>query len=497
MSDDYRPDVGITREQAVENSRNSLDFFAALCVPEVFRFLYPAIFKAIWQLLTSAALEPTGKKRLAIGIPRGFGKTMLLKLFVAWLIAFSDRKFILVVCNTAGLAENFIADVADILSSLNYLRVFGDWRLTLEKDTQGLKKFSFRGRSVILAGLGAGSSLRGLNIKFVRPDVILQDDMQSREEAGSPVEAVKGLSWMLGTLMKANDNSRCLHVFVGNMYPYEGSILRKLKTNSAWLSFITGALLEDGESLWPEVRSVEDILQELENDESMGHPEIFYSEVMNDEVAGSRSGVDFSKINICRETDEVLLSSPAGFVIIDPSVGKKSSDDVAIGACLIYDAEPVAREINTGKFDPGQQVNESIRLCLKYGLTAIVVESVAYQATLCYWMNQRLSQLGLTNIRILEITPEGMQKNPRILTMLKQLTATKDRIWLHPSVKSQVTHQITYFDPLKKNNKDDILDILAYFYQVIARHGYALMRPLEMILEETEAAFSDDLELDF
>lgn len=497
MSNDYTPDVGVSRDEAIASSRVSLDFFAMLCIPEIFKFMFPPVFLAVWQLLTSSAQEPTGKKRLALGIPRGFGKTLLLKLFVAWLIAFTDRKFILVVCNTADLAENFIADVADILSSVNYLRVFGDWRLTLEKDRQELKKFSFRGRSVILAGLGAGSSLRGLNIKFVRPDVIIQDDMQSREEAASPVESVKTMSWMIGTLMKANDNNRCLHIFVGNMYPYEGSILRKLQVNPAWISFITGALLEDGESLWPELRSVEDILEELENDSSLGHPEIFYSEVMNDPEAGSRSGVDFSKINIWEGTDEELETAEAGFVIIDPSLGKKTSDDVMIGAVLIYNGEPVLREIKAGKLNPGEQVRESIRLCAKYGLDALVVEGVAYQASLCYWIQQACTQLGLTNIKPLEINPSGQKKVPRILNALKQLTAAKERILIHKEVRAMVTHQITYFDPLKKNNKDDLLDILAYLYKVIAEHQNQLFRAIYHGGETTEASFSDDLALGF
>jgi hypothetical protein len=490
-------DKTLNREQAVEASRVSLDFFAAICVPEVFKFLYPPIFKAIWQLLTTAALKKEGKERLAIGIPRGFGKTMVLKLFVAWCIAFTDRKFILIVCNTAGLAENFIADVADILSSLNFLRVFGDWRITLEKDTQELKKFSFRGRNIILAGLGAQSSLRGLNIKFVRPDMILQDDMQSREEAASPVESTKSLSWMIGTLMKANDNQRCLHVFVGNMYPYEGSILMKLQKNPAWISFVTGAILEDGQSLWPEMRSVDDILEELENDESLGHPEIFFSEVMNDPVAGSRAGIDFSKINVWNLSDEELSNAPAGFVIIDPSLGKKKSDDVAIGACLIHNGEPVAAEIVAGKFNPAKTIEEAFRLAVKHNLSAIIVESVGYQATLNFWANFIAQQKGLQGFRFLEISPQGEQKNPRIIAMFKQLTAAKDRIWLHPRVRAMVTHQITYFDPLKTNNKDDILDILAYFYKVIAMHGYALMKPFEMQMVETSASFSDDLELEF
>lgn len=494
---DPTPDVGVTRDEAVSAAKNDMNFFGALCIPEIFQFLFPPIFLAVWQMLTTAAAKDKGQEKLAIGLPRGFGKTIVLKLYVVWLILFTNRRFILVVCNTATLAENFIADVVDILSSPNIIRVFGDWRMSVEKDTQELKKFSFRGRAISLAGLGAGSSLRGLNIKYVRPDVIIMDDMQSKEQAASEVESAKVFGWMLGTLMKANDKQRCLFVFLGNMYPYEKAILKKLKTNPQWVSFICGAILADGESLWPELRSVEDILQELEHDESMGHPEIFYSEVMNDDVAGSRSGVDFSKVNVWRD-DETQPNFPqAGFVIIDPSAAKKKSDDVAIGVCLIHNGEPMLRELSVGKFNPAQQISESIRLACKYGLTAIVVEDVAYQSTLMFWMERRKQQLGLTMIKVLPINPGNQNKNFRIQNMLKQLTAQKERIWVHVGCRSLVMHQITYFDPLKTNNKDDILDIMAYFYSVMMKYGSDLLIALDMIGEPVSAAFSDDLELDF
>lgn len=495
------PDVGVTREQAVEAAKGDMNFFGALCLPEVFRFLFPPVFLAVWQLITQAGTEKQGQKKIAIGLPRGFGKTIVLKLYVIWLIFFTDRRFILVVCNTATLAENFIADIADTLSSSNIIRVFGDWRLSLEKDTQGLKKFSFRGRPIILAGLGAGSSLRGLNLKYERPDVIIMDDMQSKEEAASPVEATKSLGWMLGTLMKANNKTRCLFVFLGNMYPYEGSILKKLRTNSQWVSFICGAILEDGQSIWPELRSVEDILDELAHDEEMGHPEIFYSEVMNDDAAGSRSGVDFSKINTWYEDPSRPDTPDAGFVIIDPSAGKKKSDDVAIGAVLCFAGEPVLRELRVGRFNPLQQCDESIKLAAKYGLSAIVVEDVAYQATLMFWMTQRLRQLGLEGtVKVLPINPGGEQKVARIKEMLKMLTSPQatSRVWVHKDVRSVVVHQITYFDPMRPNtNKDDILDILAYAYKVINKYRYDILLALDMETEQREAAFSNDLLLEF
>lgn len=490
--------VGVDRDKVISLARTDLNFFASICIPEIFEFLFPPVFLAIWQLLTDGANKRTSQDRLAIGLPRGFGKTILLKLYVVWLILFTDRKFILVVCNTASLAENFISDVVDILSSPNILRVFGDWRLAVDKDTQNLKKFHFAGRHVTLAALGSGSSLRGLNIKFVRPDEIIMDDMQSREEAESPVESLKSLTWMLGTLLKANNKARCQFIFVGNMYPFDGSILKKLRTNAAWYSFICGAILEDGQSIWPELRSVEDIIDELENDTSMGHPEIFYSEVMNDEEAGNKAGIDVTRINIfdSRVFGDQDPEAEAGFVIIDPSVGKKKNDQVAIGVHLIFDGKPVLWDLAVGAFNPKQQIEECIRFAVKYGLMAILVESVAYQATLVFWINEAKQRYGLTGLRVLEIYPGINNKSSRIINALKLLTAEARPLQIHPRVKSQVLHQIVHWNPIKTKNQDDVLDLLAYAYPAIQQFGIMLLKPFELQTAST-ASFANDLELAF
>lgn len=493
--------VGVSREEAISSCRKDLNFFAATCIPDVFEFLFPAVFLAVWQMLTDGAVKKTSQDRLAVGLPRGFGKTILLKLYVVWLVLFTDRKFILVICNTAALAENFISDVVDILSSPNIVRLFGDWRIGLTKDTQPLKKFVFAGRTVSIAALGSGSSLRGLNIKFVRPDAIIMDDMQSREEAESAVESAKGLTWMLGTLMKANNKARCQFVFLGNMYPFDGSILKKLKTNPAWYTFICGAILEDGNSIWPELRSVEDILDELENDTSMGHPEIFYSEVMNDDEAGNRAGIDITRINYFvdarPEIGEQPLIPEAGFIIIDPSVGKKKNDKVGIGAILIYNGVPVVRKILVDAFNPQQQIEKSFELAAEFGLMVILVEATAYQATLVFWMDMYRRQRGLLGLRVLEIYPGIAAKTTRIINMLKLVTADSKQLFIHPDVKSLFVHQVTHWNPLRSKNVDEVLDIAAYAHPAITQFGVTLMRPFETLGETSSSSFAADLQLAF
>lgn len=489
-------EVSVTREEAIQACKLDLDFLASFVLTELYEYGYPPILKAMWQLCCTSALKKRGKDRFALGIPRGFSKTILLKLWVLWLILFSDRKFILVVCATEGHAQNFIADVVDMLNHPNIRAVFGDWRASLEKDTQGLLKFSFRGRNIILAGLGANGSPRGLNLKFVRPDVVIMDDIQKREEAGNPELAQGLMVWVLGTLMKACHPRTCTFVFVANMYPFEGSLLRKFKHSQEWISVITGAITVELKSIWPEHRDLPDLLEELRVDTEQGHPEVFFSEVMNDEEAGTVSGIDVSKIHECPLHLDGLIPQ-GGFVIIDPSLGKKKSDNVAIGAFLVFDEKPVLWELKNDKFNPSQTIMVATLLAIKYRMQLIVVEAVAYQESLVHWFGQVYKQLGVSGVQVECIRPEGMAKNARIRDGLKLLLSGD--MYLHRTVRAEAIYQITQWNPLKTNNVDDVLDLLAYAPKVLKL--YPSLIPIMTDEGYVEAlppgSFSEDLNLGF
>ena len=249
-------------------------------------------------------------------------------------------------------------------------------------------------------------------------------------------------------------------------------------------------------SIWPELKSVDELLTELENDTSLGHPEIFYSEVMNDEEAGTRSGIDVSRIRGYR-TEDLPDWHTAGCVIIDPSGRAKHNDDTAIGVMLLYDDKPVLRELVSAKMDPKTQIRTAITLALKYQLPAIIVEAVSYQATLVYWLEHYMAQLGLKGIQAMPIYPGASSKILRITNSLRQIIA--DDIRLHESVRSQVTYQIVHFNPLKpKQNKDDILDIIAYFYPIMKDYKFQIMRLYAIDDQETSgASHTEDLALLF
>lgn len=459
--------VGASSQEIQKLAKSDLDFLAALIMPTIFTFCFPPVFKSVWTWLLGYVQQVRVFPQLALGLPRGFGKTTLMKIFIIFCILFTNKKFILVISATAPLAEAILADVIDMLEEPNIKAVFGDWKLGVEKDTQRIKKFGFRGRNITLAAVGAESSLRGLNIKNTRPDVMLFEDVQSRECADSLVQTTSLENWIVGTAMKAKSPTGCMFLFVANMYPTKHSILRKFKNNPTWIKFIAGGLLADGTSLWEDLQPAAQLVKEFENDLAMGKPEIFYAEVLNDENASANNLIDLSKLPDATYQEGDI---PAGnFIVIDPATDKQGSDAVSIGYFEIHNALPMLMELKEGRFSPGDTIHEALRLALTHNCQLISIEANAYQYSLLYWFEFVCRQLGIMGVEAVPIYSGVKNKNARILTMFKAYAAGE--FFIHDECKLDVHLQITGFNPMKKDNTDGLLDLLTYAPRVVQEFG--------------------------
>tara|TARA_Y100001963_G_scaffold52211_1_gene73069 strand:+ start:12218 stop:13705 length:1488 start_codon:yes stop_codon:yes gene_type:complete len=457
------------------------NFLAGLAMPEVYEFAWPPLFIVLWAWLMECSHKVRSFDRLALGLPRGFGKTTIIKLWILALILFTERKFILVLAETATKAENIIADVIDMLDEPNIRAVFGDWRVGVEKDTNAVKKFGFRGRNIIIAGLGAEGSVRGLNLKNARPDAIIFDDVQSRENADSQLVAEKLYQWMLGTAMKSKSPKGCLTVFIGNMYPTPYAILKKLKANKFWTKFIVGGILADGTSLWEDLQPVRQLAEEYLSDLESGHPEIFHAEVLNDEDASINNLVDFANLP---EFPYSPGDIPAGqFIVIDPATNKENSDAVAMGYFEVHEGKPIALEVRSENLSPKQTIVEAIKICMQRQCSVVAVESVAYQSTLLFWATEVMAEYGISGINFVEIYPGRRNKNARIMDMFKSYS--EGEIGCVADQQPLLHNQIRGFNPLKTTNIDDVLDLFTYAPRVIQEFG-DLIR-VRTLLGELEA----------
>jgi len=455
--------LGIPASEIQNAAKNDLDFLAALIMPLVFNYNFPDVFKSVWEWLLSYVHTKRTFPQLALGLPRGFGKSTLMKIFLFYCIVFTDRKFIAIIAANAKLAENILADVMDMLEEPNVKAVFGDWKVGCEKDTQSLKKFGFRGRNITIATIGAEGPVRGLNIKNERPDVMLFDDIQSKEVAESEVQSTSLETWLVATAMKAKSPTGCMFLFVANMYPTKHSILRKLKNNPTWTKFITGGILANGTSLWEELQPIKQLMAEFENDLAMGHPNIFLSEVLNDENVSFNNRIDLSKLPEIPYQDGDI--SAGSFIVIDPATDKTGSDEVSIGYFEVYDARPMLMSVKEDRYSPGDTIREALNYCLSKGCRLIVIEANAYQYSLKYWFDFICSQMGIVGIEVVPIYSGVSSKNSRILTMFKAYAAGE--LFIHPDARLEAHTQITGFNPMKKDNTDGILDLLTYAPRVM------------------------------
>ena len=478
QSDPAASEPGYRHGEVFKLAKTDMDFFAGLALPLVYKYAFPDLYLQLWTLVTGIFYKKRDFSQIALGLPRGFAKTLVIKLLILYAILYTDKKFILVICENEDKAKSILADVEDMLSEDNIRAVFGDWKTAAEAITQVRKKFSFRGKDIIIRGAGAGTGIRGISEKFARPDLMIFDDIQSREDSESEILAKQIETWMTGTAMKAKSPEGCTFLFVANMYPTKGSLLRKLKANPQWIKFIVGGILSNGQSLWEELQPIRQLLVEFQNDLAAGQPQVFYSEVLNDENASVNTAFDITAIPPYPYTDEELITG--AYVIIDPATDKANSDLIAITGFIIIDGRPVARALINERLSPGDTIRNALRMSIALGATLIAIESNAYQYSLKYWTEVVFAQMGIVGIHVVDIYTGQRSKNTRILEMFKQLLPPKQvvpgqtdvpDIVLHPEIKGVVTNEIIGFNPLKTNNVDNILDCLTYAPRVLETYG--------------------------
>lgn len=481
--------VDVESQEAIKLCKSNLDFLAGVALPDIYKYAFPPIYLAIWNWILEYIHKTRDFSQLAIGLPRGFGKTLVIKLVILYAILFTNKQFIIVLCENEDKAVSILADVMDMLNEPNIKALFGDWSIGASLNQQAKKVFAFRGRTILLKAAGASTGIRGITEKNRRPDLMIFDDIQSREDSDSEIISSNLYKWMVGTAMKAKAPEGCLFFFIANMYPTKGSLLRKLKQNPNWLKFIVGGILADGNSLWEELQPIEQLLREFQNDLSTGHPEIFYSEVLNDENASVNSAIDLSKVPDYGYQDNDI---PAGkFIIIDPSNAKSTSDATAIGYFEVHNGRPVLRELIEERLSPGETILKALRLGMKWNTRLVCIESNAYQYSLLYWFNFICEQQGISGFQVRELYSGSTSKTARILSMFKQLVLasgqTLPEIGLHPDVRSLVFIQIMQYNPLRRDNTDGILDLLTYAPKVLEMYPGEVISSNIIENQESEA----------
>lgn len=467
--------------QVKQLALEEVSFFGGLCLPDDFTLAFPEYYRILWKELMHSLLKVRSFDKYGLGFPRGHAKTSFAKLLVAAIVFLTQNNFVLVTCANQDLAKNIIKDVCDILDSPQVRSVFGNWREDVSIDRAELKMFRFGGRKVVLAAAGVGTSIRGFNLGNARPDVMIFDDAQTRECAASVTESKNFQQWFFGTALKARSPKRCTYLYIGNMYrdvPLEKDgklmtcLLRNLQRSPHWKSFIVGALLVDGTALWEELHPREQLLADYEHDCANGQGDIFAAEVMNDPTYRPNVGLDMTKVKVVDTGTDLHQGS---YIIVDPAGKGKNSDDTSIGYYEVFDGRPACKFMQASVISSVQTAWAAVGLAVRTGCNLIAIENTAYQASLLEWVEYVMMQSQVHGIQVVPINSGGRSKNGRIVASVKEVNA--GNVMFTQETFGFWFSQLSQFDVTRSDNRDDILDNVAYAPDVLARYRHLLVLP--------------------
>jgi predicted phage terminase large subunit-like protein len=178
------------------------------------------------------------------------------------------------VCKTNEFVKANIKGIYEESKKAFLLRVYKE----NEQDTTLIK----------IEAYGKGSAIRGLVYNDVRPDIVLMDDIQDREDAKSIAQSNSDWDWFLSDVIFLGRSSRLF--FISNNLGerciaekvYNAENLKEIKFSKMRIPVLTKN--EDGEyvSNWPENKnfSVEKMLAERDDLENLGRLSFWYAERM-------------------------------------------------------------------------------------------------------------------------------------------------------------------------------------------------------------------------
>lgn len=345
------------------------------------------------------SLQPDGTIKLVITrftvlmLPRGFSKTTLLNGIGLYLTLFQLRKFLVYISESSTHAQMQLQNVQRELESNSTVKgIFGTLRPNQGDAARWTNEFFETLTGVAFAAKGRGSQVRGMNLRGVRPEVILLDDVEDRESVRTDEQREKTRQWFYRDVMPAlppRDPSATI-VVLGTLL-HSDSLLVTLSRDPQFNTVIFGATAKDGSPLWPEHFGSDKLAVKKRAAGLAGDLSGFYMEYFN-QVRNLESA-KFRQENFHYEPapprDELMVA-----LAIDPAISENADacDCVlAVAGMHIKSGKIWVLDLIGGKgMSMQEQSKHYFDLHRKWKPEKHGVESVAYQRALIHYMREQM-----------------------------------------------------------------------------------------------------------
>jgi predicted phage terminase large subunit-like protein len=418
----------------------------------------------------------SGREQVALAAPRGHGKSTVVNLICLLFAAASQQfKYIIILSDTHAQAEMFLAEVKREAESNEYLRAA--YPGLFPGKPWAANDICFL-NGVRIQALGAGEKLRGRKQKGTRPDLILVDDLENDELVANYDRRMKLRRWFRASLLPIRAPGGKIRV-VGTIL-HSDSLLNRLLRNASWERRLWRALSDNSEALWPEWRPAEKLLAEKEEAKKDGLLSIWYQEFQNQAIADEESSFrsdDFTYFETIPLDQYGKLAVSFKSLYVDPAISKSEKADFSAYTVVYSDHTGVwyVQEAFRARHNPSEIIETIRKLHKKHAFDVIGIESVQYQKSLSFWLEE-LTKDSDESYPVEEVIPD-QDKRRRILAL--QPYFRRQKIVIRRGM-DRLENELLNIDSI---DHDDLADSLAGHLFITNRPG----KP-----RKPKPAFTDD-----
>ena len=345
--------------------------------------LLPEAFNTPWSSLHTQILRAidSSHSKICIAAPRGLGKTSLARALVEKSILFREYEFVIYVSNSETIATMQTENIKrELLTNREIRRIFGNVQINAddpELDESFSKQSWVAFGSTLVMPRGAGQQVRGLLYKNYRPQLIIVDDLEKKEELENPENRRKLKEWFNSDLLKCVDrySDKWRVIYIDTLKHYD-SLLQELLDSPEWHSMRLDLCDDNYESQAPYLISTDELKREVEAHRAKGMLDVFYMEYRNLPISKEDATFrqEYFKYYEERELDNAKIEN---VIIVDPAktANMHSADSAVVGIGIDYSTNAIyIRDIVSGKFFPDDLYEEMFAMRRRLNAHVVGIE---------------------------------------------------------------------------------------------------------------------------
>ncbi len=454
----------------------STKVFSKTFLPERFYRPFGSLHDKIFDLI-----DDDTKQLVAIGAPRGTGKTSLINFSLpAKHILYGKTDFIVPISMSATHAIQQAENLKYELETNELIsKVFGPQKSNNWSKEQWVTK-----GGVMILPRGAGQQVRGILHRNSRPGLILVDDLEDPEHLDSPDQRRKKKEWFFSDVVNSIDRgSKDWRIIVIGTILHEDSLLVNLIDDPDWASVNLPLCDNQYNSYYPEFINTDEVKKLVQSYRNKGLLDVFYREYMGEVISREDASFTQNMFRTYEESDLMLNENPyvESVIIIDPAKTTKmhSAESAIVGVGVDTKKNRLyVRDIVSKKMHPEELYDELFLMVQRIKAKVVGIEVTSLHEWATYPLYNEMIRRKNVNFEVIELHARGS-------AAIKDTRGSDDKgkvarvrglvpfyrqgmIFHNAQISSPLERQLLAF-PRSRNW--DVMDAFSYIVEILERGG--------------------------